>query len=328
MNKNAHIEFDQVKTVEEVPVDSHLQPAEDVSSSHSRSRSSSVHRHSSREHEKEQSPAPGGAAQESLSIEETNRLRAKLGLKPLEVTEQTTDDGKIKDDLGEFYHKPADNIAHQKKAEKLREKLEVRREKRKLEQKLQTTLLADESDDEDAIAWVKKSREIEEQKKAAEKRAALLDEMDAVFGVSALVQEEQEAERRQRYSQAHLKGLRVAHDIDALGEEREVVLTLADAPVLAEDAEDVLVNVNMVDDERYKKNIVERKKAAAGYQAYDEEAEVAAALGLARPLLAKYDDEIDKDKSDKKKGFRIGDDDSIEANNADYPLTLLSFSLH
>ncbi|XP_013181016.1 PREDICTED: U4/U6.U5 tri-snRNP-associated protein 1 [Papilio xuthus] len=305
---------DRSPDVEEVPVDSHLQPAEDVSSSHSRSRSSSVHRHSSREHEKEQSPAPGGAAQESLSIEETNRLRAKLGLKPLEVTEQTTDDGKIKDDLGEFYHKPADNIAHQKKAEKLREKLEVRREKRKLEQKLQTTLLADESDDEDAIAWVKKSREIEEQKKAAEKRAALLDEMDAVFGVSALVQEEQEAERRQRYSQAHLKGLRVAHDIDALGEEREVVLTLADAPVLAEDAEDVLVNVNMVDDERYKKNIVERKKAAAGYQAYDEEAEVAAALGLARPLLAKYDDEIDKDKSDKKKGFRIGDDDSIEAN--------------
>lgn len=61
-------------------------------------------------------------------------------------------------------------------------------------------------------------------------------------------------------------------------------------------------------------NILERKKAAAGYQAYDEEAEVAAALGLARPLLAKYDDEIDKDKPDKKKGFRIGDDDSIEAN--------------
>ncbi|XP_045534485.1 U4/U6.U5 tri-snRNP-associated protein 1 [Papilio machaon] len=305
---------DRSPDVEEVPVDSHLQPAEDAASSRSRSRSSSTHRHTSREHEKEHSPVPGGAAQESLSIEETNRLRAKLGLKPLEVTEQTADDGKIKDDLGEFYHKPADNIAHQKKADKLREKLEVRREKRKLEQKLQTTLLADESDDEDAIAWVKKSREIEEQKKAAEKRAALLDEMDEVFGVSALVQEEQEAERRTRYSHAHLRGLRVAHDIDALGEEREVVLTLADAPVLAEDAEDVLVNVNMLDEERYKKNIVERKKAAAGYQAYDEEAEVAAALGLERPLLAKYDDEIDKDKRDKMKGFRIGDDDSIEAN--------------
>lgn len=38
-----------------------------------------------------------------------------------------------------------------------------------------------------------------------------------------------------------------------LGEERDVVLTLADKGVLAEDAEDVLVNVNMVDNEKYLK---------------------------------------------------------------------------
>lgn len=38
-----------------------------------------------------------------------------------------------------------------------------------------------------------------------------------------------------------------------LAEERDTVLTLADKEVLAEDAEDVLVNVNIVDDERYKK---------------------------------------------------------------------------
>ncbi|XP_068632741.1 U4/U6.U5 tri-snRNP-associated protein 1 [Battus philenor] len=302
--------------VEEVPVDSHLQK-DSNGAAPSRSRSPSVHSppHEPRPttREKEQSPEAGGAAQESLSIDDTNRLRAKLGLKPLEVTEQTTDDGKIKDDLGEFYHKPAVNIAQQKKAEKLRQKLEERREKRKLEQKLQTTLLAEESDDEDAIAWVKKSREIEQQKKEAEKRAAMLDEMDAVFGVSALVEEEQAAERQASYGESHLKGLRVAHDIDALGDEREVVLTLADKPVLAEDAEDVLVNVNMLDDERYRKNIMERKKARAGYQAYDEEAEVQAALGLQRPVLAKYDEELDAAAVEKRKGFFIGDEDGIEA---------------
>lgn len=38
-----------------------------------------------------------------------------------------------------------------------------------------------------------------------------------------------------------------------LSEERETILTLADKDVLAEDDEDVLVNVNMVDDEKYKK---------------------------------------------------------------------------
>lgn len=46
-----------------------------------------------------------------------------------------TEDGKIKDDLGEFYHKPAANISQQKKSEKIREKLELRKEKRKIEQK-------------------------------------------------------------------------------------------------------------------------------------------------------------------------------------------------
>lgn len=38
-----------------------------------------------------------------------------------------------------------------------------------------------------------------------------------------------------------------------LPEERETVLTLADKEVLADDDEDVLVNVNIVDDEKYKK---------------------------------------------------------------------------
>lgn len=57
-------------------------------------------------------------------------------------------------------------------------------------------------------------------------------------------------------------------------------------------------------------NIEERKKARTGYQAYDEEAEVAAALGLARPLLAKYDDEADP------AGFRIGDDEALQKRRA------------
>ncbi|XP_049868009.1 U4/U6.U5 tri-snRNP-associated protein 1 isoform X2 [Pectinophora gossypiella] len=255
--------------------------------------------------------AAGGGAQESLSIEETNRLRAKLGLKPLEVNEPPAEDGKIKDDLGEFYHKPAANIAQQKKSEKIRERLEQRKEKRKIEQKLQITTLGEGSDDEDASAWVQKSREIQKQKQEAAKRAALLDEMDAVFGVSALLDE---GGRPRRYDAAALRGLRVAHDIHAIADERETILTLADKPVLAEDDEDVLVNVNIVDDEKYKKNLEERKKARAGYQAYDDEAELeAAALGMRRPVLAKYDDELRRGTDDKSRGFLIGDDDALDA---------------
>ncbi|CAG9578084.1 unnamed protein product [Danaus chrysippus] len=305
---------DRSPDVEEVPVDSHLE--RDTEPSPARSSGSSARRHEGRdksqESERDSSPTPAsGSAQESLSIEETNKLRAKLGLKPLEVPEKPADDGKFKDDLGEFYHVPASNIAAQKKADKLREKLAERRDKRDIDNKLQTSLLAEGSDDEDASAWVRKSRDIEKQKQEAAKRAALLDEMDEVFGVGALVADDQQRERQEAYHQDHLKGLRVAHTLDALPEERETVLTLADKEVLAEDDEDVLVNVNIVDDEKYKKNIEERKKARAGYQAYDDEADIQAALGYSRPVLAKYDDEIQPGKGDKTRGFLIGDEDAL-----------------
>ncbi|XP_053613171.1 U4/U6.U5 tri-snRNP-associated protein 1 [Plodia interpunctella] len=319
---------DRSPDVEEVPVDSHLQQHDDgaplarspASERDRRARELRVRdepshsERSKRTRDRSPSPAASGAAQESLSVEETNRLRAKLGLKPLEAAEAPADDGKFKDDLGEFYHKPAVNISEQKKSEKMREKLEQRREKRKMEQKLQTTLLADEPEEDDALAWVRKSRDIERQKREAAKRAAMLDELDEEFGVSALVAEEQKQDRAESYAARHLRGLRVAHDIAALGDEREVVLTLADKDVLAEDSEDVLVNVNMVDDEKYKKNIEDRKKAKSGYQAYDDEADLeAAALGFSRPVLGKYDEEINPGDTSKKKGFRIGDEDALEA---------------
>ncbi|KAI8422151.1 hypothetical protein MSG28_006062 [Choristoneura fumiferana] len=235
---------DRSPDVEEVPVDSHLARAPDDA----RSRSSSAERdrrarrdrvrddphnsnstQQSRElsYEREESPEAGGAGgaggaavsgagAESLSIEDTNRLRAKLGLKPLEVHEKPEEDGKFKDDLGEFYHKPAANLATQRRSDKIRERLEERRERRQIEQKLQTKLLTEGSDDEDISAWVNKSRDLEKQKKEAAKRAAMLDEMDEVFGVSALVEEEQRGDRAAAYGAHSLAGLRVAHDLDAV----------------------------------------------------------------------------------------------------------------
>ncbi|XP_063362502.1 U4/U6.U5 tri-snRNP-associated protein 1 [Cydia amplana] len=333
---------DRSPDVEEVPVDSHLteryEPGFESSPSSNgereRERERSLRRErvrddpvSTREvsyprdsYSRESSPRAGGStvegagAGESLSIEDTNRLRAKLGLKPLEVQQKPDDDGKFKDDLGEFYHKPAANLAQQRRTEKIRERLELRKEKRQMEMKLQTTLLAEGSDDEDASAWVNKSRDIQKQKQEAAKRAAMLDEMDAVFGVSALVEEEERADRSLAYSAAALTGLRVAHDLNSLADERDTVLTLADKDVLAEDAEDVLVNVNIVDDERYKKNIESRKKAKTGYQAYDDEADLeAAALGYQKPVLSKYDEELDKEAAEKSRGFVLGDHAGIEA---------------
>lgn len=81
----------------------------------------------------------------------------------------------------------------------------------------------------------------------------MLEEMDAEFGVGELVQQEfKQATKRQSYSDRHLKGLKVDHELDSFGEGKTVILTLKDHDVL-DDGEDTLVNVNMIDDERYKK---------------------------------------------------------------------------
>lgn len=109
-------------------------------------------------HTKSPSPIPENGAGDCLSIEQTNKLRAKLGLKPLEIEPVApappsisldNDDGKnsnykndekglnsFKDEWGEFLHKPADNLAEKAEAEKLREKFKQRKEKRALEEKL------------------------------------------------------------------------------------------------------------------------------------------------------------------------------------------------
>lgn len=121
----------------------------------------------------------GGAAVESLSIDETNKLRAKLGLKPLAVNDSRDDDGrkkdgKLKDDLGEFYHKPAGHLGAKAKQEKLKQKIAERKEKRHLEAKLTKVKTLGESDsDDDAGAWVERNRKLQEQKQAAQKRVSL-----------------------------------------------------------------------------------------------------------------------------------------------------------
>ena len=101
------------------------------------------------------SPIPADGAGDCLSIDDTNKLRAKLGLKPLEVgssevqsstsknddeneevDESVADLKRIKDDWGEFYHKPAGTHNEKSEVQKLRDKIREKRDKRKIEQKL------------------------------------------------------------------------------------------------------------------------------------------------------------------------------------------------
>ncbi|RLU22233.1 hypothetical protein DMN91_004511 [Ooceraea biroi] len=191
---------------------------------------------------KQRSPSPvkGGASQVSLSIEETNKLRAKLGLKPLEVDNNTPkeDPNKIKDDLGEFYHKPALNN---------------------------------------------------------NEKAKMLDQLDEEFGIGNLVKEEIHSARNTAYTEKDLKGLKVEHNIETLEEGKTVILTLKDQEVLNEN-DDLLVNVNMIDNERYKRSVLNKTKKST-YDPYaDENFDE---YGFSKStVLEKYDEEIDGEKKD------------------------------
>ncbi|KAL0267470.1 UNVERIFIED_CONTAM: hypothetical protein PYX00_009728 [Menopon gallinae] len=191
--------------------------------------------------------------------------------------------------MGEFVHKPADNIADKARGEKIRERLTERKEKREIEKKLKSVKTLgeeSESEDDDTRAWVQKSRQKELEKKQAEARAKLLEELDEEFGVGELVEEEIRHDRRTAYTAKDLKGLKVEHALAGFNEGSSVILTLKDQAVLNDEG-DVLVNVNMVDDERYKKNIIRRKqKPGAGMEDEDPYAEPS------KSVLSKYDEEI------------------------------------
>lgn len=255
-------------------------------------------------------PPPSiSSASDSLSIDETNKIRAKLGLKPLQMenkeTTKSRDDGLevITGDEGEFVHKPALSLTEKNKSDKIKAKIAEKKEKRMIENKiLNVKKLADSDSEEDTVSWVKKTKTIQDEMEKAKKKAQELEEMDNVFGVGDLIEESTKNEMKNFYSSKHLKGLEVQHSMDEFIEGKEVILTLQDKDVLAEDA-DVLVNVNMVDNESYKQNI-DRRKQRLNYSGYDELED----MDIDNPsvVLGKYDEEIE---GLKKKSFKLGVDE-------------------
>ncbi|XP_054999163.1 U4/U6.U5 tri-snRNP-associated protein 1 isoform X1 [Sorex araneus] len=235
----------------------------------------------------------------SLSIEETNKLRAKLGLKPLEVNA-------VKKEAGTKDEPVAAELINPmalRQREELREKLAAAKEKRLLNQKLGKIKTLGEDDPwlDDTAAWIERSRQLQKEKDLAEKRAKLLEEMDQEFGVSTLVEEEFEQRRQDLYSARDLQGLTVEHAIDSFREGETLILTLKDKGVLQEE-EDVLVNVNLVDKERAEKNVELRKKKP-DYLPYAEDESVDdLAQQKPRSILAKYDEELE---GERPQSFRL-----------------------
>ena len=241
-------------------------------------------------------------AGDSLSIEETNKLRAKLGLAPLDVgssssSSKATEEASY-EKRGEVFVK-TENISDKMETEKIKERLSAQRDKRRILDKLTKTKgLADSSDeDEEAVSWVEKSRQLERLK--AEQKARELEEMERLMEEEMENNRRIEIERQRAYRENDLSGLTVSHSIEAIKEGQAVVLTLKDKGILDEEEdEDVLENVNIVDDEKAAKNVSNKKKGKLDYNPYDVNDD-----GI--NLLSKYDETIH---GVKKESFKIGSD--------------------
>ena len=178
--------------------------------------------------------AAGGNAVISLSIEETNKLRAKLGLKPLniekkdEVDEHSDQPGVlIPGDRDKTRHLAPEHWGERDRAKKLREKLTTNKDKRTQNRKLMVVKGLGESDseDDDASKWIERQKNKTKLKEEAEKRAKAMEQLDEEFGVGDIVEEGVKNKRQQEYTGSNLKGLRVEHSAEEF-KESTTVLTL------------------------------------------------------------------------------------------------------
>ncbi|KAF7327812.1 hypothetical protein MKEN_00361000 [Mycena kentingensis (nom. inval.)] len=221
--------------------------------------------------------------EESISLEETNKIRISLGLKPLTEDGPPTDNKEKQAE--DNYAKRRDAEAKERETKQTQERLAKIKNRRELNASLRGATLGDADGEEDTLKWVKKSKKRE--KELAKKRQAELETMDKMFQAD--------------YTERDLEGLKVSHDFEDLGEGDARILTLKDSRIL-DNEEDELQNVEMAEEERHKKN-KELKIKKRDYTGYDDEEFTPGQAGMKRSVLAKYDEDLN---GVSETGFRLG----------------------
>ncbi|KAI0264420.1 SART-1 family-domain-containing protein [Gloeopeniophorella convolvens] len=222
--------------------------------------------------------------EESISLEETNKIRISLGLKPLTDDAAPVDDKEKQAETN--YAKRRDEETKRREAKRIQDRIAKVRNKRELNASLQGATLGDVgADTDDALNWIKKSKKRE--KELARKRQAELESMDKVF--------------QEEYTEKDLEGLKVAHDLDQLEDGEARILTLKDSRIL-DNEDDELQNVEMAEAERTKERN-ELKIKRRDYTGYDDDEFAAGREGMKRSLLSKYDEFLE---GPKETGFRLG----------------------
>jgi U4/U6.U5 tri-snRNP-associated protein 1 len=238
---------------------------------------------------------------DAISIEETNRIRVSLGMKPLPVpgaaatgpvfkeasSTPAEDEGStLESRQAESY----DNYRKLQEAEKAKQKREAKaeaikkaRDAAKRFAKLDGKGLGDADDDADldTRSWLikqkKRQKEIEKARKLEKELA--------------------EAEAAAEYTAADLAGVKVGHELDTFQEGEEQVLTLKDTTIDQNEEEgDELENLELRERERLNEKLeLKKKKPVYNPNDIDETGE--------KSILAHYDEEIDGKKGKK---FTLG----------------------
>ncbi|KAN0092738.1 SART-1 family domain containing protein [Tylopilus felleus] len=223
--------------------------------------------------------------EESISLEETNKIRISLGLKPL------TDDSAPADDVDkqaeQNYARQRGREVKERQTKRIYDKIAKVRNRRELNASLTGATLGDpDGEVEDTLKWIKKAKKHE--KELARKRQLELENMDKVF-------------QGDEYTEKDLEGLKVTHDFNELAEGDARILTLKDSRIL-DNEEDELQNVEMAEAEHDKKN-QELKIKRRDYTGYDDEEFKEGKHGMKRSVLSKYDEFLE---GPRETGFRLG----------------------
>ncbi|KAI0303755.1 SART-1 protein [Multifurca ochricompacta] len=222
--------------------------------------------------------------EESISLEETNKIRISLGLKPLTDDSAPADDKEKQAEAN--YAKRREAEAKEKETKRIHDRIAKVRNRRELNASLKGATLGDaDADTDDTLKWIKKSKKREME--LAKKRQAELESMDKVF--------------QEEYTEKDLEGLKVSHDLTQLEDGESHVLTLKDSRIL-DNEEDELQNVEMAEAERTKERN-ELKIKRRDYSGYDDEEFVEGREGIKRTILSKYDELLE---GPKETGFRLG----------------------
>eukprot|EP00529_Nitzschia_sp_RCC80_P009448 CAMPEP_0113505768 /NCGR_PEP_ID=MMETSP0014_2-20120614/35511_1 /TAXON_ID=2857 /ORGANISM="Nitzschia sp." /LENGTH=777 /DNA_ID=CAMNT_0000401139 /DNA_START=37 /DNA_END=2366 /DNA_ORIENTATION=+ /assembly_acc=CAM_ASM_000159 len=262
----------------------------------------------------------GGNNEEVLemSVDETNKLREKLGLPPLRRSDDGGGGSRKKD-----VHKPAENVAERDQAAK---RVELARLKREVEQGASSvfgssTLTAD--DEGKTESWAEKMRRQKEQKKSKKKRK--------VDDTTDQGKDGNKSSKTAKYDEDDLEGMAVLNNMSNIEAGSSTILTLADSAILEtsvttankvvglNEHEDELENVNLTEQDKQqdglrKKRMLEMGMGrAGGYAGFDDEEfeELGGTLGPSRrqrggTATLSGDFEGDEAAETKRTGFRIG----------------------